>query len=182
LDQGLVPDAEFADTWADSLSLYQDPTTGAQELAVGGHFGQAGSLPSLRAARWIVGSNHCANAYLPTVYFNQPLSSATISPNSPITLVATAIAPTGSQISNVLFYADITNSIGSGTPGANNTYSQVWTPGFSGGVHRFDAVATCYRFNWRHISCGTGIIAGYGSLPDWRPLLRPNCRAGVIAL
>ncbi|MGH7980277.1 MAG: helix-turn-helix domain-containing protein, partial [Limisphaerales bacterium] len=30
----------------------------------------------------------------------------------------------------------------------------------------------CYRFNWRHISCRTGVIGILGSLPNWHPHLR----------
>jgi YD repeat-containing protein len=41
---------------------------------------------------------------------------------------------------------------------------------------------TCYRFNWRHKICRTGVIAGWGGLPDWHLILRPDCRSAVIAL
>jgi tRNA G46 methylase TrmB len=40
----------------------------------------------------------------------------------------------------------------------------------------------CYRFNWRHKICRTGVIAGWGGLPDWHLILRPDCRSAVIAL
>jgi RHS repeat-associated protein len=142
MDQGLLSaNTDFNSAWVDSLAFYQPPSTNYQELIAGGHFGMAGSMPSYRVARWVIGTNQCANAYLPTVYFNKPTSSDTIAPNSPIQLIATAV-PAGSSISNVVFYADTTNSIGIGTPGTNNSYNATWTNGYASGVHRFDAVAT----------------------------------------
>jgi hypothetical protein len=52
----------------------------------------------------------------------------------------------------------------------------------NGFFERGGDLAGCYRFNWRHKICRTGVIAGWGGLPDWHLILRPDCRSAVIAL
>ena len=70
MDMGLTNQFMRNDrAWAGSLLLRPSTISNALDVIVGGSFDQAGPVVSCQVARWVIGANDCANAYLPSVNF-----------------------------------------------------------------------------------------------------------------
>ena len=138
LDGGVQNDQVGASR-VDSLALRQTGTN-TQELVIGGLFDFAGSFPSIHVARWLIGGNHCANNP-PSIQISSPIWNSTNPPNTSIYILASASPGYGGSLSNVTFYADITNFIGA-VVSTNGSFATNWNPGSVTNVHRIDAIAS----------------------------------------
>src|SRR5207253_1575241 len=111
-------------------------------FAAGDFYEAGGGLKSYWVARWLGGQNQCTNVP-PSVAFVHPSSTLSYLPGSQFNLSAIAYGAGGADISGVAFYED-GQSLWSGAqdPFNASVYYVDWDSPWTGGIHRFDAVAT----------------------------------------
>ena len=127
----------------DFLAIRPNSSSNGLDLIAAGSFSQAGLLPSIATARWVISDTDCTNTRPPTVTFPFLPDGSTFYGVTSLQLQADAFAVQGAQVLGLNFYSDGA-FIGSGSNGGSgSTYSFTWTTssGLTNGVHRLDAVA-----------------------------------------